>query len=65
VDYFGLRLRLRFHCPFDGTHASELLFEFLFCVSIRFIEGLASFTQIVKVAELVGTLGKSTADRCS
>src|SRR5713226_8770282 len=49
---------LFFQTPLDSTDSSYPLLQFLFRMTIRFINWLGRFTQIIEVAQLVGQIGK-------
>jgi hypothetical protein len=63
----GFRVRARFQLAFNGAHPADPLFQFLLGVAVGLIDGLGSFADVVKVAQLVGDIwqgfGDSTAER--
>src|SRR5437588_11070504 len=51
---------LSFQAPLDRTDAADLLLEFLLGMTICFVDGLSRFTEIMKMAQLVGHIGKDS-----
>jgi hypothetical protein len=42
----------------DGTHTADVLLEFLLGVTVRLIDGLSGFPEVVAMTQLVGHLGQ-------
>ena len=63
----GFRVRARFQLACNGPHPADPLFQFLLGVAVGLLDGLGSFADVVKVAQLVGDIwqgfGDGTADR--
>jgi hypothetical protein len=52
---FGLCASL--HGPFQGAHATDVLFENLLGMAVRLVDGFRGFLEVMEVTELVRHLG--------
>jgi hypothetical protein len=49
----GLRIAALFDSPFNGANTTQMLFQCFFRVSIRSIDWLDCFPQVMEVAQLM------------
>jgi hypothetical protein len=57
-DDLGLGIWPSFELSFDGTHPADVLLEFLLGVTVRLIDRLGGFPEVVEMTQLVGHLGQ-------
>ena len=57
-DDLGLGRRPSFELSFDGTPSADVLLEFLLGVTVRLLDGLGGFPEVVEMTQLVGHLGQ-------
>lgn len=56
------RITSGFQLTFNGPHAADVFFEFLFGVSVGFIDRPSGFSQVMEVTQLMGYLGQGVLD---
>src|SRR2546421_1578434 len=56
TNRFGILIGSSFQASFNGTHPTDLFLEFFLGMPISFRDRFGSFSQIVKMTELVGSL---------
>ena len=52
----GLGLGAALHGPFQGAHATDVLFEDLLRMAVCLVDGFRGFLQVMEVTELVGSV---------
>jgi hypothetical protein len=58
MNRFSLGIVAPLNCSFKRTHPTNMLFQFLLGMPIRFIDWLRRFTQVMEMAQLMRNIGQ-------